>query len=319
MNTARVIAEHKTNYVIVDGSTEYIATVRGSFFTEKTFPKVGDFVLYSEVTEDKAVIEEIVPRTSTIVRTVIETNEEQVMVANVDRLFIVMGLDGDFNLNRLERYLLLAKQSNVPPVVVLNKCDIVPEQEVYRQQVAAVVGEAPVCVVSAITGENMESLLQYLEANTTAVLLGSSGSGKSTITNWLLREDRQEVQDVRAQDSRGRHTTTSRQLFSVPTGGFIIDTPGMRELSVQTTEDEEEAVFLVLDEISNQCRFANCDHEKSAGCALLQAVVEETISDRQLANYQKIKQERALIERRQLSDSPPDYRHRQNKYTFGEE
>lgn len=292
MNKAKVIEEHKTNYVILDNETDYIATVRGSFFKQTLFPKVGDIVSYSEVSSGKAVIEEVMPRTSTIIRKEIETDSEQVIVANVDIIFVVMGLDGDFNLSRLERYLLLAKQSGVLPVIVLNKCDVVDDLDTYVSQTKDVAGKVPVHAVSAVTGENMESLLTHINPDTTAVLLGSSGAGKSTITNWLLNEDKQDVKEVRAHDSRGRHTTTFRQLFSLPTGGFLIDTPGMRELGIKSDVEEEDIVFEQIDTLSKQCRFSNCDHEKSLGCAILKAIEDEVISERQLNNYHKIQRER---------------------------
>ncbi len=310
MKEARVIQEHKTNYVIENNGREYIATVRGSFFTEGSFPKVGDFVVYSEVADDKAVIEEVLPRTSTITRKAAETGDEQVIVANVDVVFIVMGLDGDFNLSRLERYLLLAKQGNVQPLVILNKCDTVEDPEVYIDQVTQIVDGVPVYAVSAITGENMESLLKHLVGDTTAVLLGSSGAGKSTITNWLVQGEAQLVQAVREDDSRGRHTTTFRQLFALPSGGYLIDTPGMRELGVQSTQEDESAVFEQIETLAKQCQFSNCDHDKSAGCAILAAIEAGEISERQLSSYQKLQRERLFEESKHTKESSRDHKQR---------
>jgi ribosome biogenesis GTPase / thiamine phosphate phosphatase len=311
MKEARVIQEHKTNFVIDAQGREYIATVRGSFFNEGTFPKVGDYVLYSEVADDKAVIEEVLPRTSTITRKAAETGEEQVIVANVDVVFIVMGLDGDFNLSRLERYLLLAKQGNVQPVVILNKSDIVEDIESYIDQVTQIVDGVPVYAVSAATGLNMESLLKHLEGDVTAVLLGSSGAGKSTITNWLVRGATQQVQPVRGDDSKGRHTTTFRQLFVLPKGGYLIDTPGMRELGVLSTQEDESAVFEQIETLAQQCRFANCDHDKSAGCAIVEAIEKGEISERQLNSYQKLQRERLFEESKQTKESSRDHKLKQ--------
>lgn len=297
MRKARVIEEHKTNYIILDDRSEFIATVRGLFFTEETFPKVGDFVSYTEVADGKAVIEEVLPRTSTVSRKAVETGAEQVIVANVDIIFVVMGLDNDFNLSRLERYLLLAKQSGVKSVVVLNKSDAVGDCAGYVTRTKDAVGEIPVLAVSALSGAGMESLLALLSVDMTAVLLGSSGAGKSTITNWLLREDKQLVQNVRVNDSKGRHKTTSRQLFTLPTGGYLIDTPGMRELSLlDSTDEDEDAVFTIIDELSKQCQFTNCDHEKSKGCAVLAAIEEGEVTYRQLQNYHKLLRERLFEE-----------------------
>jgi ribosome biogenesis GTPase len=317
MNRARVIEEHKTNYVIKDGETDYLATVRGSFFTEDSFPKVGDFVKYSEVSDGKAVIEEILPRTSKISRKAVGTGGEQVIVANVDIIFIVMGLDDDFNPSRLERYLLLARQSNVTPVVILNKRDTIDNPESFVEQVEEIVEGVPVHAVSATIGENMEALLKYFDVNTTAVLLGSSGAGKSTITNWLLRENAQNVQEVRADDSHGRHTTTSRQLFTLSSGGYLIDTPGMRELGVLSTEEDEESLFTKIEALGHQCRFSNCDHDKSKGCAIIAAAEAGVISERQIRNYQKLQRERLFEESKHDEEASHEYKQKQKNLHKG--
>lgn len=294
MVTARVIEEHKTNYSISHDGSEYRATVRGTFFKDEEFPKVGDYVTCTLLEDSKAVIEEILPRTSTIVRRAVESEDVQVIVTNVDYIFVVMGLDGDFSLSRLERYLMLASQSGVPAVVILNKADVTSDLETQVAQVQHIAGASAVHAVSALTGENMDIFSEYITPEITAVLLGSSGAGKSTITNWLLQEEVKEVKEVRADDSRGRHTTTSRQLHYLPQGGFLIDTPGMRELGVmESTEDDEASVFALIEHIATRCKFSNCDHEKSVGCAVLEAIRTEEISPRQLQNYKKILRERA--------------------------
>ena len=293
MEKGRIIAEHKTNYQIHTDQQEYLGTVRGRFFEEKEFPKVGDYVEFEVLTDNKAAIEKICPRKSVISRKSSHTDIPQVIVANVDYIFIVMGLDDDFNLSRLERYILLAKQSDTKAIVVLNKADSLEDTGEYVTQVNAAVQDIPAHAVSALTGDNMEVLSQYFENDATIVLLGSSGAGKSTITNWLLDEAKQEVRSVRSDDSHGKHTTTSRQLFTLPSGGYLIDTPGMRELGLQnTTEDDENVIFNTIDELSHQCRFNNCDHEKSDGCAILDAITNGEISERQLSSYHKLQRER---------------------------
>ena len=293
MQKGRIIAEHKTNYQILADDEEYIGTVRGVFYAEQEFPKVGDYVEFEVVSENKVVIGKICPRKSVVSRKAAGAEETQVIVANVDYIFVVMGLDGDFNLSRLERYLMLAKQSDTPAVVILNKKDSVEDFAEYVDQVKAIAPEVPVHAVSALTGDNMDTLTQYFDKDATVVLLGSSGAGKSTMTNWLLSEDRQAVRGVRTDDSRGKHTTTTRHLFTLPTGGYLIDTPGMRELGLQdTTEEDEGEIFEVIERLSGECRFNNCDHEKSAGCAVLAAVEKGDVSERQLASYQKLQRER---------------------------
>jgi len=291
MKIARIIEEHKNNYVIKDVAKdiELIATVRGSFFNGNAFPKVGDFVQFDEVSSDKAIIEKIQPRTSTVARYDPETSSEQIIVVNVDIIFIIMGLDNDFNLNRLERYLLLAKKCAIKPVVILNKGDTVENTSHYIEEVGGLAGAVPIYAVSALSGVGMdESFLKHITTDTTAVLLGSSGAGKSTITNWLLKDNKQKTGAVREDDSKGRHTTTSRQLFSLPSGGFLIDTPGMRELSILgATTKNEDATFTLLDTLSRQCEFTKCDHNKTRGCAIVSAIESGDITEKQLQSYNK--------------------------------
>ena len=228
----------------------------------------------------------------------------QIIAANVDVIFIVMGLDGDYNLSRLERYLLLAKESNIPAVVLLNKSDLAEAVEDLVAAAEVMAAGVPVYSISARTGVGMEHVMEHMSADTTAVLLGSSGAGKSTITNWLLDTEAQAVGGVREDDSRGRHTTTTRQLFVLPQGGFLIDTPGMRELGVLDGDaDAEDEVFVRIEQFAEQCRYRNCDHEKSAGCAVLAAIAAGDITEREFRNYQKLLMERAYQESKGMTNS----------------
>lgn len=297
MEKGRITEAHRTNFTVAVEGGEVEATVRGNFHADGDFPKVGDYVQIERLDAKKAVIEAVETRKSVIKRRGAEDDEVQVIATNVDLIVIVMGLDGDFSLSRLERYLLLSQQSEVPAVIVLNKADVVDDAAVYAEQVQSVAGEVPVYTVSALTGDGLPAVAEHLTAGTTAVLLGSSGAGKSTITNWLLQEDRQAVEEIRADDSRGRHTTTSRQLFSLPYGGFLIDTPGMRELGVlERSEQDELAVFEKIEHFAAACKFRDCDHEKSDGCAVLAAVEAGDLSERELQNYHKLLRERAFAE-----------------------
>ncbi|MCA9363170.1 ribosome small subunit-dependent GTPase A [Candidatus Kaiserbacteria bacterium] len=293
MAVGRIIEAHRTNYTVKTDNEVLLATVRGTFHEEGTFPKVGDYVELELLEAGKAVIEKVQSRNSVIKRRSADSDEEQVIVANVDLIIIVMGLDGDYNLSRLERYLLLAEQSEVKPVVVLNKTDIAVDLDQCVSEVTEIAGSVPVFSVSGLTGDGMDTLLDYLKTDMTAVLLGSSGAGKSTITNWLLREEKQAVNKIREDDSRGRHTTTSRQLFALPNGAFLIDTPGMRELGVIESDTEDElAVFERIEKLAENCRFRNCDHERSAGCAVLEAIAIGELNQRELDNYHKLLRER---------------------------
>lgn len=291
----RVITEHKASYIVSDDGHEYVATIRGHFHDEeeKRFPKVGDYVVMSVLEEEKAVIESIEERSSEVVRKSAHDDTIQVMVTNVDYVFIVMGLDDDFNLRRLERYLVLTEQAHITPVVILNKVDVIDDVELYLSQTKEVAKDVQVYAVSAETGEGMEVFAEYLKDGATGVLLGSSGAGKSTITNYVLKEDLQDTKSVRETDSRGRHTTTTRELFKLPSGGYLIDTPGMRELGFVSEEDMSDGTFSDIDLLTYECRFPNCDHVKSTGCAVQTALAEGTLDQKHFDNYMKLQQRNA--------------------------
>lgn len=300
MHTGRVIEVQRVHVTVALPEQTVLATVRGEFHETGDYPKVGDWVrvtLVGSSEEKQAVIEEVLPRTTTIERLDQETLQSQILVTNVDVLFIVMGLDGDFNISRLERYLALAKQSQITPVIVLNKADIADDLDHQLEQVRTVAAEVPVHLTTATTGKGIDKVAAHIAPETTAVLLGSSGAGKSTITNWLLGNDVQEVRSVRADDSRGRHTTTTRQLFALPRGGYLIDTPGMRELSLADSETlEQDGLIEHVESLALECRFSNCDHEKSDGCAVLAAIENGELSERTLDNYYKLLRERSWLQ-----------------------
>ena len=291
----RVITEHKASYVVSVDGHEYVASIRGHFHDEeeKRFPKVGDYVVLSVLEEEKAVIESIEKRTSEVVRKSAHDDTIQVMVTNVDYVFIVMGLDDDFNLRRLERYLVLTEQAHITPVVILNKVDVVNDRKLYVTQTTEVAKDVQVYAVSAKTGEGMEVFAEYLKDGATGVLLGSSGAGKSTITNYVLKEVLQDTKSVRETDSRGRHTTTTRDLFELPSGGFLIDTPGMRELGFVSEEDMSDGTFSDVDLLTYECKFPNCDHVKSAGCAVQVALQEGMLNQKHFDNYLKLQRRNA--------------------------
>jgi len=291
----RVITEHKASYVVAVDGHEYVATIRGHFHDaeEKQFPKVGDYVVMTVLEDEKAVIEEIEERSSEVVRKSAHDDTIQVMVTNVDYVFIVMGLDDDFNLRRLERYLVLSEQAHITPVVILNKVDVIDDVSLYMSQTKEVAKDVQVYAVSAITGEGMEVFASYMKDGATGVLLGSSGAGKSTITNYVLKEILQDTKSVRETDSRGRHTTTTRELFALPSGGYLIDTPGMRELGFVSEEDMSDGTFSDIELLAYECKFPNCDHVKSAGCAIQNALAAGVLDQKHFANYQKLQQRNA--------------------------
>lgn len=314
MRTGRVIEVRRTNLIVRTDTTTFTATVRGAFHAEGDFPKVGDYVEFEVLNDDQAVIAAVLPRTSVIKRKSAETDDEQIIAANVDLLLIVMGLDGDFNLSRLERYILLAKQCDIEAVIILNKMDVASDLEAQVTATKQVAEDIPVLTVSALSGEGLAALDAYLQPGRTSVLLGSSGAGKSTITNHLLGEARQATFETRDDDSRGRHTTTARHLFELPNGAFLIDTPGIRELGVLESDlDDQLAAFSRIEALAERCRFRNCDHERSAGCAVIEALETGDISDREWQNYQKLVRERAFLDAKESKVAERHYEQNQKR------
>ena len=306
---ARVIAVHKeTSIVRGPDGLDRSATVSGRFrfdaLAGSDYPAVGDWVALEPSTaapgtEDRAVIAAILPRRSAFTRSAADANrrtaghlaDEQVIAANVDVAFIVAGLDDDFNLRRLERYLAVAWSCSVTPVIVLNKADIADDLDGRLVAVEAIAPGVPVVVLSALTGDHLADLAPHLTSGRTAVVLGSSGVGKSTLVNALLGEDRQSTGAVREGDSRGRHTTTHRELFELPGGALLIDTPGIRSLEVAGADEGVEAAFDDIIELAATCRFSDCGHDGEPGCAIGAAVAAGTLSADRVASHQKLERE----------------------------
>ena len=275
-----------------EDGTECSAVPAGVLRWDAQLPAVGDWVRARRPDAALALIESVEARTTCISRQRPGGGGEQVLAANVDLIVIVMGLDGDYNLRRLERYLVLAVASGADTMVVLNKLDLCPEWPVRLAEVRAVTGNA--AALSAY-----ESVAPITEAvhGRTVVLLGSSGAGKSTIANALLGEARQATQPVRESDSRGRHTTTRRMLVDLPDGGVLIDTPGLRELALWAGQDSVDEVFASIAALARLCRFRDCAHAGEPGCAVSMALKTGELEPVRWASYQKLLSEARHHER----------------------
>ena len=313
---ARVVAVHKETSIVRDADgVDRPAVVSGRFRYEalapSDYPAVGDWVALEPTPptagpDDPAIIASVLPRRSAFRRSAADSSrrsagnlvDEQVMAANVDVAFLVAGLDRDFNARRLERYLAVAWSSGVSPVIVLNKVDVAEDLEDRLVAVAAIAPGVPVVVLSALTGAHLADLGPHLRAGSTAVVLGSSGTGKSTLVNALLGEERQATNAVREDDSRGRHTTTHRELFALPGGALLIDTPGIRALEVVGADDGFDAAFDDIAALAAACRFRDCRHRGEPGCAVRDAVADGTLSEDRLVSHEKLGRELAHAERK---------------------
>jgi ribosome biogenesis GTPase len=281
MIPARVVISFARQARLHDGTGELDASFAGSL-RRRGRPVVGDWVAL----HPGGAIEEVLPRRGVFTRRAPgDADAKQVLAANVDEAFLVMGLDRDFNLRRLERYLALTHQSGAQAVVVLSKADLCADPEARVREVEAVAGSAP--VVAARLLEAAPAMLQErLASDRTAVLLGSSGAGKSTLLNRLLGQDAQRTAAVRASDHRGRHTTTHRQLFFAPGGGLVIDSPGLREIQLWEADDGLAAAFDEIEALAKGCRFRDCMHRDEPGCA-----VRDVVPPGRLAGFHKLRDE----------------------------
>jgi ribosome biogenesis GTPase len=266
------------------------------------YPAVGDWVALTPPSADyKAQIQAILPRVSKFARKAAgAVIEEQIVAANIDLVFICMGLDADYNLRRLERYLAAAWESGALPVVVLTKADLCEAEldERLRDAEAVAIG-AEVLPISSINGEGLGTVKGMLTTGKTGALIGSSGVGKSTLINHLLGFERQTIGEVRTGDGRGRHTTTHRELILLEGGGLLVDTPGMRELHLMDLAGSGvEGAFEDIEQLAQNCRFRDCHHRKEPGCAVKEALRVGNLDARRLESYEKLQREQAMIERK---------------------
>ena len=312
---ARVIAQQRKFWRIAGDFGESWAEASGKLRLAADdgadWPAVGDWVateLHGEGTT--AVIQEVLPRRSRFARkSPGKKIEEQVIAANVDTALLVSALDGDFNPRRVERYLAQCWESGAKPVIVLNKADACEDARAKTAETEGVAVGTTVCVLSARTGDGVGELEEFLTPGQTLVLLGSSGVGKSTIANRLLGHAVQEVQPVRESDSRGRHTTTAREMFTLPGGALLMDTPGLREMQLWDAEDGVAQVFADIDALAGKCRFGDCRHEGEPGCAVQAALDAGTLDPARLENRRKLMREQEFLRRK----VDPEARHEQKE------
>jgi len=302
---ARIAREEKELYLVYSEQGEFSAEVTGKFRHEarlrSDFPVVGDWVAVQPLLgEERAMIHALLPRRTKFSRKVAWVHtEEQVIAANVDTVFLMTGLDQNFNLRRIERYLVLACESGARPIIVLNKADLCPD---VCERVAAVRGiafDVPVHPISAMEGQGLEALAPYLVPFKTIALLGSSGVGKSTLINTLLGEERQDVGAVREGDGRGRHITSRRELIPLPSKTLLIDNPGMREIQMWGDEEGLSGAFEDIAVLASHCRYRDCQHESEQGCAVREALETGALDQGRFKSYLKLQRELRFLALRQ--------------------
>ena len=300
---ARVIGQEKGLYRITDGQEERLAEISGKFLyqvqTMSDYPAVGDYVvaLWPE-DGSNCIIESIFPRRSVFLRRAAgRENQEQVVAANIDTVFVCMSMNSNFSLRRLERYISTAWDSGAVPVVVLTKADLCPDPAALAAEAQSAAPGVDVVTVSSLA-DDVEAVLPYLEPGKTIAFLGSSGVGKSTLINRLLGSDTLRTGAIR-EDGKGRHTTTGRELLTLSCGAYVIDTPGMRELGMWENESGIDTAFSDVAALAERCRFSDCTHGNEPGCAVREALRRGELSEERWLSYQKLKTENAFSENKE--------------------
>jgi ribosome biogenesis GTPase len=296
---ARIVSVHKDSYTVTKGGEDIFAELSGNllYSTESAgdLPTAGDWV-YADFYDDDThgIIYGVFPRKTLLKRKAAGKSVDfQLIAANIDIAFIIQSLNDNFNLRRLERYLVMVNESGIEPVILLSKCDLMPNEKVdeIKKNVQGIAPKTAIIAFSNLNRENIDSIISLLKCESTYCLIGSSGVGKTTLLNSIIGNDKFETRPVSKIQSKGRHTTTSRQLVRLESGAMIIDTPGMRELGSMSVDDGLDETFSEILELSQICKFTNCSHSNEKGCAILAAIKAGDLSDQRFQNYLKMKKE----------------------------
>jgi ribosome biogenesis GTPase / thiamine phosphate phosphatase len=304
----RIISINHSIYTVISEQAELLTTLDGKLqFALKQskleMPAVGDWVIIKNSDQQSPLITNVLNRFSSLHRSSCgKKTDKQVIAANIDYIFIVSGLDQDFNIRRLERYVTMAWESGAQPVLLLNKSDIIDKEQLLdiQYQVECIAPGVTVHMISALKNNGIDQLTQYLQTGKTIVLIGSSGCGKSTLVNQLSGKNLQKTNAIRESDGRGRHTTVRRDLFILKNGGIIIDNPGLREIQLYAEQDALDMTFADIEGFTDNCKFKDCSHQSEPGCAVQQALLDGELKPDRYASYLKLQKELNFLQNRKL-------------------
>ncbi len=302
-SVGRVTQEHRERYVVSDGDKEYEAEITGnlrfSASSRTDFPAVGDWVTMTVYDSDQAIIHEILPRKSILERLAVgKPGETQIISTNIDAAFIVQAINNNFSINRLERYLTICYSANIEPVLVISKIDLSTEEEVQDAISSLEKRDSRIkyILLSNMTLQGLDQVLDFIQKGKTYCVIGSSGVGKSTLINNLLKKNILKTGQISLSTNKGRHVTDHRELFVLENGGIIIDTPGMKELGIADSANGLEITFDLIVSLSQKCRFKDCTHTNEIGCNVIAAVNNGEIDKDSYENYIKLQREKAHYE-----------------------
>lgn len=294
---ARIITEYKEAYRVKSVDGEYLAKITGKqMFTatkREDYPAVGDWVVIEKLPKEKAIIRGILPRKTILKKKYSDKQENQIIATNIDIAFITESVDRDYNLNRFERYLVLAREGNILPAIVLNKVDLISDAELKSKinELKNRFKNIEIIPTSIITEQGLNELRDYIVKGKTYCFLGSSGVGKSSLINKLIGKNEIKTKEISFSTGKGKHTTTAREMYFLENGGIVIDNPGTREIGIADFEMGIESVFDEINSLSKDCKFSDCTHLHEPGCAVLKSTEEGKINKDKYINYIKLKKE----------------------------
>lgn len=321
-SVARVTVEYKGAYKVRNTNGEFLAKITGKqIFTatsREDYPAVGDWVAITELNAEQAVIHGILPRKTVIKRKYNNKNETQIIATNIDVAFVVESVGRDYNLNRFERYFAIATDGGIQPALILNKVDLIPQEELDAKltQLKNRFGDIDIILTSTVTHEGVDALQKYITPGKTYCFLGSSGVGKSSLINMLLGKDVIKTEDVGMSTGRGKHATTTREMYFLPAhqslgeggenGGIVIDNPGMREVGMTDVGEGIDTLFDQITALAEKCKFVDCSHVHESGCAVLSAVKSGDLDKDKYTNYINLKKEAEYYEMTELEKREKD-------------
>lgn len=311
-SVARVIAEYKEGYRVKGISGEYLSKITGKQIfnaaRREDYPAVGDWVVITELDNERAVIHRILPRQTILRKKYSDKQETQVIAANVDVAFITESVDRDYNLNRLERFFVLVKEGDIKPTIILNKIDLISEEEMRLKmgKIENRFDDVDIIPTSTITEQGLDELVSCLEKGKTFCFLGSSGVGKSSLINRLLGRNAIKIREISTYSGRGKHTTTGRDMYFLDNGGIVIDNPGMREVGIADASASIGDVFGEITTLSINCKYADCTHTHEPGCAVLKAIKDKKMDEDKYLNYVRLTKESEYYQMTELEKRRKD-------------